>query len=141
MPFAFKIALFWLAVWCAIKLLQRRPDSFLSGIAFSWYGPFPIIGERRSAFYVRQMRFALGWLNELLFVTALLFVAVRLIPGVDEFNTVVLFCMFAMTLGLGMSILGAILAALVAAKALVIGPNPEFAPTQEPAESGDEGDD
>jgi hypothetical protein len=126
MPNVIKIAFFWLAVWCAIKLLQRKPHSVLARIAFSWHGPFPGIGEKRSSFYFRQMRFALGWLVELLCVSAAIYIAAWLIPAVGAAETFLLICSFALTIGIGMALLGSFLATLVAVKALVLGPNPEF---------------
>jgi len=141
MPNEIKIAIFWLAVWCSVKLLQRNPDSFLSKLAFSWNGPFPVVGEKRSAFYVRQVRYALGWFIELLFVSAALFLAAWLIPAVKAAETFLMLCSFALTIGVGMSVLGAFLAALVSAKARLWGPDPEFVLAVEPDETEDEKDD
>jgi hypothetical protein len=141
MPSEIKIAFFWLAVWIGVKLLQKNPDSFLSKLAFSWNGPFPLVGEKRSSFYFRQVRYALGWLIELLFVSAALLTAAWLIPAVKDAEIFLMFCSFALTIGVGMSILGAILAALVSAKARLWGPNPEFALALESVETSDEEDD
>jgi hypothetical protein len=140
MPNAIKIALFLIAVWCGVKMLQKNPDSFVSKLAFSWSGPFPVVGEKRSSFYFRQVRFALGWLIELLLIGATLFVAVWLIPALKEAETFLMVSAFALTIGIGMAILGAILAGLVSAKALFMGPDPEFVLACEPQETNDEED-
>jgi hypothetical protein len=49
-------------------------------------------------------------------------------PKSDGAETVALVAAFALSLGAGMAVLGAILAGLVAAKARLIGPDPEFRP-------------
>ncbi len=126
MPNEIKIALFWLAVWCATRLLQRKPNSVLSRLAFIWYGPFPTVGETRSDFYVRQMRYAFGWLVQLLTVSAALATAVWLIPAVMKAETFLIVGMFFLVVGLGMALLGTLLAGGVALKARVIGPDPQF---------------
>jgi hypothetical protein len=127
MPNELKIVFFWIAVWFLIMLLRWKSNSVFSRIAFSFHGPAPEVDEKRSLFYWRQTRYALGWLFELLLVSGILFIATGVFPIVGTATTFLAFCSFALFFGVGMALLGAILASLVSAKARFIGPDPEFA--------------
>lgn len=125
MPFEAKLAAFWIVVWAALWWLRRNPHSLLTSLAFSWHGPFPYEGEKRSRFYVRQALFALGWLCQFLAVFACGTLLAWLKPEFGESTLFLLFFAFAMPFAAGIATLGALLAGAVALKAAVLGPNPE----------------
>jgi hypothetical protein len=112
-----------------------------SKVALSWYGPFPLVGEKKSSFYFRKMLDALAWLARLLLVSAAVFTAVWAMPALEKEETFLIGCMFALTIGIGMAALAVILATLVAVKALLIGPNPEFRIAVAETEEEDEDED
>ena len=120
------IALFWIGIWLALKVLRRNPDSIAARFAFSWHGPYPEEGERLSSYYRRKVWFALGWLLELLLVSAILGILAWWVPVIRNAEPFLIFSGFALTIGLGMATLGAILVWLASLKARLIGPDPIF---------------
>jgi hypothetical protein len=125
-PLLPKIAAFWLFVHLALWLLRRMPNSRLAMIAFAWQGPYPTEGERMSSYYRRKAWFAIGWLIQILTVAAVVSLVVWLLPRSEDTETAVIVVAFAFTIGSGMAVLGAVFAGLASAKALLLGPNPEF---------------
>ena len=124
-----KIAVFWLCVYLAVWVLRRRPNSAISRLAFSWQGPFPIDGELKSSYYRRKAAFALGWLMQILAAAAILALIVMYAsPKSDSISLAIMVIAFALTIGLGMAVLGALLAVLTSLKALLLGPDPTFSP-------------
>jgi len=125
-PLLPKIAAFWLIVHGALWLLRRMPNSRAARIAFSWQGPVPVEGEKRSSFHRRQAMFAIGWLVQILSVGAVALLITRWLPASGDSETAPIAVAFALTIGAGMSLLGAVLAGCASAKAVLFGPNPEF---------------
>ena len=131
MPHEVQIALFWLLVWVALRLLRRNPDSLAARVAFSWQGPYPHEAERKSSYYRRKAFFALGWLVQILSIGAVLAVFAWAVPTLRESETLLLVASFALSIGIGMAALGALLAYVVSLKASVFGPDPQFLVAQE----------
>lgn len=125
MPFEAKLALFWVVVWAALWWLRRNPHSPLAALAFSWHGPFPREGEKKSRFYVRQALFALGWLGQFLAVLAGGALLAWFKPELNDSTPFLLVFAFAMPFAAGIALLGALLAGAVALKAAILGPDPE----------------
>ena len=123
-----KIAAFWLCVHFVLWLLRRRPNSAISRLAFSWQGPHPVEGELKSSYYRRKAIFALGWLAQILTATAFVALAMHAMPRSEAVDTPIMVAAFTLTIGCGMAMLGALLAALVSLKASLLGPNPAFSP-------------
>lgn len=125
MSFELKLGLFWVLVLAIQWWIWRRPHSTLARWLMTWNGPFPLHGETRSRYLGRKARFAFGWLVQILVVSALLFLGVKISPEVAGSDALMV-SMFALALGMGMAMLGALLAGLTAAKAAWLGPNPCF---------------
>jgi len=70
--------------------------------------------------------FAVGWLIQILSVGAVALLVARLLSASGDAENATLAVAFALAIGAGMSILGAILAGCAWAKAVLVGPNPEF---------------
>ncbi|ATH81611.1 hypothetical protein CO724_10700 [Ectopseudomonas mendocina] len=121
-----KIATFYACLWVVLWLLRRRPNSWLSRLAFSWNGPFPQVGERRSQFRLRQSLFALSWLLQILLVSALLALAVCFYEPLQSEQSFQVVSAFALTIGAGMASLSAAYCFLASLKASVLGPDPAF---------------
>ena len=128
MPLEVQIGVFWLFVFAVLWTLRRKPNSFAAKIAFSWHGPFPRQNEKKSSYYRRKSLFALGWLLQLLTATALVLIATWAMPRLQESEPFLLVTGFALTIGLGMALLGALLAYLTSLKAQFLGPDPQFIP-------------
>jgi hypothetical protein len=120
-----KIACFYTLVWVALWLLRRRSNSILSRFAFSWNGPFPIVGERKSQFQLRQAFFALNWLAQIALVSALL-VVIHLYELLELVETLQFVLMFALGIGAGMAVLSSIYCFLIAFWARYFGSDPAF---------------
>ena len=135
-----QIALFYVGLWIFLRLLRRRPNSWASRLAFSWQGPFPVEGERRSAFLWRQALYAGGWLVQIVFAGALVVLAATLFPGVRESEAFALVTAFALAIGAGMAVVSGTYFALASFKASVVGPDPEFVVVrpEEPDDDDDE---
>ena len=86
----------------------------------------PIIGEPRSTYLLRRAFFAAKWLFLLLLGATLLFTVATIFSAVGKSESFMIVSVFVFTIGIGMATLGFILALLGAAKARLIGPNPEF---------------
>jgi hypothetical protein len=121
-----KIAAFWLCVCVVMWLLKRRPNSAISKLAFSWQSPHPVEGELKSSYYRRKAIFALGWLAQILTAAALVALAMYAMPRSRSIDTPIMVAAFTLTIGCGMAVLGALLAALVSLKASLLGPDPAF---------------
>jgi len=136
--FAAKLALFWLAVQVGLRLLRAAPGSLLSRLAFTWFGPVPREGERRSDFLLRNACFALGWLMQVTIVAALMVLLGEAVPALAANDVFFGLCGFAISIGAGMALLGALLAALGALKARTLGPDHVWrAPLGVPADEDD----
>jgi hypothetical protein len=107
MPFEARLSLFWLAVYAGLWYLRKRPTSFATRIAFSWHGPYP-------------------QLVQLLLAASVLAIAAWLVPSIRESETLLLVASFALSIGCGMALLGALLAWATSLKARALGPDPEF---------------
>ncbi|MFZ6814753.1 hypothetical protein ACO0K3_09825 [Undibacterium sp. Rencai35W] len=121
-----KIIIFWLIVGLMVWALKKAPTSVAAKMAFSWNGPFPQEGELKSSYYRRKTLFALGWFVQIIFVALLLFIVTWIFPAIVQAETFLFVACFALTIGLGMAALGALLAFLTYLKAKVIGPNNTF---------------
>ncbi len=132
-----KIAVFWVCIYLALWLLRRHPNSAISRFAFSWQGPFPAEGELKSSYYRRKAIFALGWLAQ---IAALLALVMYTMPRSKSIATPMMLAMFALAIGFGMAVLGALLAALTSFKARWLGPNPAFSLIRPEHEVDDEAD-
>lgn len=126
MSFYAKLAVFWVAVFVTLWLLSRFPNSRISRLAFSWYGPKPSPGELKSRFLARWCTYALGWLAQILFVFACGYVASLWFPAIAENMLFLAVWSFALPLLGGTALLGAMLAAGASLKAKYVGPNPVF---------------
>jgi hypothetical protein len=124
MPFYAKLAIFWVGLYLAIYLLGRFPNSLISRLAFSWHGPVPVPGERKSHFLFRQAGYAVNWLAQIAFLFALGYVATWWRPSLGEETWFLALWAFALPIFGGMALLGAILAVCAALKAMLFGPNP-----------------
>ena len=120
------IAAFWLVVFAVLWWLHRNRESTLARVAFSWNGPYPAIGERKSSYYRRKTFFALGWMAQIVTIAAILALAGWLVPAVRTAETFILVSMFALSIGAGMALLGALLTFAVSLKAKLLGPDPVF---------------
>jgi hypothetical protein len=121
-----KIAVFYAVLWLVLWLLRRSPESLVSKIAFSWNGPFPNVGEKRSQFLRRQALYATSWLVQILMVAAMLMIMVTLLPSLKSSEVFQLVSAFALTIGAGMALVSAIYFAVASVKASALGPDPEF---------------
>jgi hypothetical protein len=128
MSFYVKLSIFWALVYSAIWLLSRFPNSRISRIAFSWHGPIPTFGELKSHYLFRQCLYALGWLAQVLFLFACGYFAAWIHPPLADIVAFQALWAFALPLFGGMAFLGALMAAISALKARMIGPNPAFRP-------------
>lgn len=63
-----EISLFWVAVFVAIWLLSRFPESWLGRVLFAHQGPLPVRGEARSRYQLRWAKYAAGWFLQALLV-------------------------------------------------------------------------
>ena len=126
MPREVKFALFWLVVYGGLWYLRKNPASIAAQIAFSWYGPYPQRFEKRSNYYRRKALFAVGWLVQFLLAASVLAIVAWLVPSVQESETFLLVTSFALTIGTGMALLGALLGCATSFKARTFGPDPEF---------------
>lgn len=126
MPIEARIVLFWAVVLGFVWYLRRHPESFAARIAFTWHGPFPAIGERKSHYYRRVCLFAFGWLLQFLVLALCGYLWARFEPSAPESTAFQLVFLFALPLGAGMALLGGCLAWLTSIKAATLGPNPEF---------------
>ncbi len=121
-----KIAAFYGCLWVVLWLLRKQPNSWLSRLAFSWNGPFPEVGERRSQFRLRQSLFALSWLLQILLVAALLVLVAWFYEPLQSAETFQVVCAFALTIGAGMASLSAAYCYLASLKASTLGQDPAF---------------
>lgn len=126
MSFYLKLGLFWIAAVIALRLLARFPDSQLSRLAYTWYGPVPFVGELRSGYLWRWCRCALIWLTQILVLILCGLVALRFNPKLIEFGIFHATFLFALPILAGMALLGAAIAGLASWKARFLGPNPAF---------------
>ena len=139
MSFDVKLALFWLGVYIVMCLLRAGPASAVARVALAWIGPVPREGELRSHYLHRQALFALGWLAQLLVIAALLTLLCQAIPALANSQAFIVVAGFALVIGLGMAVLGALLAWLGSMKARLLGPNDAWrAPAATPLEDDDE---
>ena len=123
MPFLAKLAIFWVIVGAGLWLLRRFPGSVASRLALSWHGPIPVLGERKSHFFFRWCRYGCGWFTAFLLLFAACGLLMAQFPRLSDSPTF-LAMLFACGLLAGMAGLGACLAAVVALKAQMLGPNP-----------------
>ena len=131
MSFEVKLALFWLGVYLLWRCIRAAPGSTLTRLALTWFGPTKRAGERLSRYRQRQAAFALGWLAQLLAVAALLVLARHVFPALSKSDEFIGVTGFALAIGLGMALLGALLAGLGALKARWLGPDPIWQPPVE----------
>jgi len=131
MPFEVKLGIFWLIAFAALWFIKRRPHSLAASVLLSWHGPFPLVHEPRSSYYRRKCLFAIGWLVQLLAAASLVVLLAWLVPGIRESEPFVLVAGFALCIGIGMAVLGALLAGLVSLKAYYLGPNPALISSRE----------
>lgn len=124
MPFFAKLAIFWVGLYLAIYVLARFPNSRISRLAFSWHGPAPIPGERKSHLMFRLASYALGWLAQITFLFALGYVATLWRPSLAEETWFLALWAFTLPLLGGVALLGAILAGFAGLKAKAFGPDP-----------------
>lgn len=126
MPIEARIAIFSVALFALLWYLRRHPQSIAARIACAWHGPYPVSGERKSSYYRRVAVFAAGWVVQFT-VPALCGLAwVRFEPSAAGSMAFQLVFLFALPLGLGMAVLGGMLAWAVSLKAATLGPNPVF---------------
>lgn len=136
-----KIAAFYGCLWVALWLLRKRPNSWLSRLAFSWNGPFPEVGEKRSHFRLRQSVFALSWLLQIMLVAALLVLLVWFYEPLRSAEAFQIVCSFALTIGAAMASLSAAYCYLASLKARTLGPDPAFElllPEEQEPEQGEQ---
>ena len=126
MPFEAKLAVFWLLVFGLLRWLHRNPTSLAAKLAFSWHGPFPSVGERKSQYRIRQALFALGWLSQFLAVLSVGYLLAWRWPEFSDTTAFLLVFAFAMPIAAGMALLGALVAGLLAVWAVVRGCDPAF---------------
>jgi hypothetical protein len=124
MSFYAKLAIFWVGLYLAIYLLARFPNSRISRLAFSWHGPVPSPGERKSHLMFRWAGYALSWLAQITFVFALGYVATWWRPSLADEMWFLALWAFALPIFGGMAFLGALMALLTGLKAQFLGPNP-----------------
>ena len=91
MPTEIKIALFFSAIRGLLEVLKRNPGSIAAQWAFAWQGPYPQDGERLSSYYRRKVKFALGWLLKLLFVSAVLGISAWWVPVIKNAEKFLMF--------------------------------------------------
>ena len=126
MSFYTKIALFYIFIYTSVRILSRFPDSLISQVVFSWYGPVPKTGELKSHYLFRWSIYALGWLMQILVVFACGYSAKYWYPMLIYEDWFLGIWFFAIPL-LGMvALLGALIAGFTALKAKIIGPNPAY---------------
>jgi len=126
MSFYAKLAAFWIAVYAALWLLSRFPNSAVGRLAFSWYGPAPAVGEAKSRYLWRWAVYAVSWLAQILVVFAVGVLLLWWWPWLEQEMVFMAFWSFALPLLAGTALLGAVLAVLGALKASLFGPNPVF---------------
>jgi hypothetical protein len=80
----FQISLFWAAVFVAIWLLARFPESWLGRIMFARQGPLPLRGEAHSRYLMRWARYAAGWFVQAVVVLGVGWEARRLDPSLGQ---------------------------------------------------------
>ncbi|MDP9124779.1 MAG: hypothetical protein M3N82_09305 [Pseudomonadota bacterium] len=121
-----KLALFWLGVYLAVALVRASPVSTFGRIALAWIGSIQQEGELRSRYLHRQARYALGWLAQLLVIAALLVLLCKAVPALAHSEAFLIVASFALVIGTGMALLGALLAWLGSIKAARWGPDPAW---------------
>jgi uncharacterized membrane protein YdbT with pleckstrin-like domain len=121
-----RIALFWLGVYLVLCLLRAKPGSIIARVMLAGIGPIQHEGELRSRYLRRQAVFALGWLAQLLVIAAVLILICERVPAPTDAETFTVVAMFALVIGTGMAVLGALLAWLGSIKARLIGPDPAW---------------
>ncbi len=126
MEFLPKIAIFYACLWIALLLLKRSPHSWPSKLAFSWLGPVPEVGERRSRFLTRQALFSASWLIQIAFVAAVVIILVKLVPSLRSSQAFQIVTAFALSIGAAMALVSTLYFMLASLKASLVGPNPLF---------------
>lgn len=118
--------LFWAAVFAVLWYIRRHPQGAVARVAYSWHGPYPARGELRSAYYRRVSSFAFGWLWQFLVLAVVGYVWLKLEPSAAESSLFQLVFLFALPLGMGMALLGGVVARVTAVKAATLGPDGVF---------------
>ena len=131
MSFNEKLALFYIVIRITLWLLARYPQTRISKLAFSYYGPIPTAGEYKSHYYLRWAGYAIGWFSQILLILAIGVLVDAQFSLSTRYETSFLVFLFASTILGGIALLGCALAFLAALKAKFIGPNPTFMGTHE----------
>lgn len=110
-----------LIVLAVLWLLWAYRDSFAGRIAFSWLGPRPVVGERRSSYRWRWALYSCNWLAQMVLICGVLNIVLSAFDA--EENAFSLFALVALTFGSAMALFAFVFFALSAAKILIVGPD------------------
>ena len=125
MSMELRIFVFFVALRALLWLLHRNPQSIVSRVAFSWFGPLPIDQEPFARFQLRWAIYSFGWLCQIAIAIAALLIVATYFPAQFEQTWFRVF-LFALPLGFGMATLATVGFLFKAGKARWLGPNPPF---------------
>ena len=111
-------------IWGVVVLLYAFPFSHGARIAFTWYGPAPLMGETRAHYRVRRSAWSLGLFFQMVALFYSLTLAIRWYPQLQ--GTAVEFIAMILPLSSLLVLFVVLWYALTAAKAKLLGPNPTF---------------
>jgi len=88
-----EISLFWAAVFAAICLIARLPDSWPGRILFARQGPHPLRGEPRSRYLLRWAAYDASWFAQAIFVLLIGWEALSIDPSLAQALFFQVFCL------------------------------------------------
>jgi hypothetical protein len=123
MDFYAKLSVFWIALFGALWILARFPESRITRAAYSWQGPFPARGERYSHFMRRRSAHVFFWFVQSVVAFLALWIAIDWKPALAE-NALFMATWFGLTLLAGTFLLSAAVLFTASLKHSLFGPDP-----------------
>lgn len=103
-----EISLFWAAVFVAIWVVSRFPESWPGRVLFAHQGPLPVRGEPRSRYLMRWAKYAAGWFLQAALVLLIGWAGRQLDPALFDDLFFQVFWMVIVPLAAAVALLGSL---------------------------------